>query len=175
MSIIQKRWNKKVRFLRLRFVESLCCVWEESTAWLEWFLSVAALVVGLFVVLPFQTTSPPFSVLGRICPETLWGAILFGMGLCQWSVACRNWLCGQALSSICGALIWLFLAVLTWMKQWNAIAGVLYALLCVGWFIVLFKMPLEPFDRAQLWWERLHSSSDNIANTRNANTREEIH
>lgn len=133
------------------------CVWQESPAWLQWFLGLGAVALGLFVALPFETTTPPFAPLGRIVPEWFWGTMLFLSGLGQLYAVCRDRITAQAIGAFCGILSWLFLFAFTFFDNWRHVSLVFYAGSCLGWTLILFKLPLAPFDRAFLWWDKLEA------------------
>ena len=136
--------------LRRSCLLSWRALWEESVAWLEFALAAFAIAIGVFVCLPFDTTTPPFAFLGRVWPEMLWGAVLLSMGLMQMVIArcddeCVPLWC-EAFAVASGIVLWGGLSIFTFLNQPRATIGLVYAGFALGWLIVLWKMPLEGWD-----------------------------
>ena len=146
------------------FVNKICCVWDENPDWLEYGLGLIAMVIGVFVSLPFRTSSPPFSMLGLLLPEFLWGSLLFVMGFVQVTSVC---LCQEspyrlkteAYGSIAGAIYWAILAIYTMLDNWTHVVWVAYGVFSMLWILIIFKLPLDIFDEIGDWLEKTFTSA----------------
>ena len=114
---------------------------------MEWLLGLCAVALGVFVLLPFETTSPPFTVLGRVLGEPLWGFTLLAHGVAQITCICTKNNALSALTALSGIGSWAFLAVFTFLVHPNAASWVVYAMFAFAWMVVLFRQPMAAYDK----------------------------
>ncbi len=143
-----------MKFLRLFCDLIKRTYWDGDPTTLERWFSVCGLALGTAVMLPYESTSPPFTLLGRLVPEAILGALLFGMGFVQLYATYRENLCANLISSMMGIGIWGWFAYNCLTTEWRGLIWILYFLMAGAWAIIFFKQPLEPLDKFMEYFGR---------------------
>lgn len=105
------------------------------------FGSISA-TVGLFVMMPFSTNTPPFTILSTSLPEWSWGLMFFLQGFCQIvSAYLPDKSRFSEITSLIGVFTWSYLFQLTIRTQPNSIAVALYAMLIMVWMLIWWNLP----------------------------------
>jgi hypothetical protein len=139
---LYRRRHRIINFIPARLIYPLRRFWFSDSFCLQVVFGGVSVMVGLFVMVPFHTTTPPFTILSYTLPEWAWGLIWFYMGALQMYAAYHERVHKlKELSSLLGVFFWAFLLQVTVNSQPNTVAIVLYTTKTLVWAWVWWNCP----------------------------------